>query len=108
MQHGSQAVVEFSDFLRGLMDARRAQPQNDLISALVAAEEAGQRLTDDEVIANCILLLNAGHEATVNSITGAMLALFRHHAQRQQLTEAAVAPGGAALFKTASRRAAAL
>jgi cytochrome P450 len=102
VRHGSQAVVEFSDFLRSLIDARRAHPQNDLISALVCAEDAGQRLADDEIIANCILLLNAGHEATVNSITGAMLALFRHHAQRQQLIEAAATPGGAALFKTAS------
>jgi unspecific monooxygenase len=102
VRRGTQAVVEFSAYLRGLAGARRAYPQDDLISALVAAEDAGRRLTEDELIANCILLLNAGHEATVNSITSAMLALFRNPAQREQLLAAARSPGGAALFATAA------
>jgi unspecific monooxygenase len=98
---GSKAVIEFSDYIRNLAKARRAHPQADLISALVAVEELGEKLTEDELIANCILLLNAGHEATVNAITGGMLSLFRHREQREELIRAATDPAGAALFKTA-------
>ncbi|MFL5801786.1 MAG: cytochrome P450, partial [Roseiflexaceae bacterium] len=102
VQLSSRAVSEFSDYLRGLADERRVHPQDDLISALVAAEFAGERLTENQLIANCILLLNAGHEATVNGITSALLSLFRNRAQREQLVEAAGSPGGEALFATAA------
>lgn len=74
----NRAVSEFAACLRGLSAERKLQPQDDLISALVAAEEQGSRLSEDELIATCILLLNAGHEATVNAIANGMLALFRH------------------------------
>ena len=96
----SQAVIEFSELLRRLAHERRAHPQDDLITALVQVEEQGDKLTEDELIANCILLLNAGHEASVNGTTGGLLALFRNPAQQERLTrEAAV--GNAAIFKTA-------
>ena len=74
----NRAVTEFAACLRGLAAERKLQPQDDLISALVAAEEQGSRLSEDELIATCILLLNAGHEATVNAIANGMLALFHH------------------------------
>jgi len=62
------AAQEFSDFLRAYVDARRADPRDDLITHLIAAESEGERLSTDELITTCILLLNAGHEATVHSI----------------------------------------
>ncbi len=62
------ATEAFVAFLRGYIEARRATPADDLITHLIAAEEAGERLTTDELISTCILLLNAGHEATVHTI----------------------------------------
>ena len=55
-----------------LIAERREDPRDDLISALIAAEEEGQRLTTDEMITTCILLLNAGHEATVHTLGNAV------------------------------------
>ncbi|MBF9036248.1 cytochrome P450 [Rhodobacterales bacterium HKCCE2091] len=72
----ARAATEFSDFLRGYVDRRRSDPRDDLISCLIAAEEAGEKLSTDELITTCILLLNAGHEATVHTIgNGAKLML---------------------------------
>ncbi len=85
----NRAVVEFSDYLRALAAERRRQPRNDLISALVQVEEHGDRLTEEELIANCILLLNAGHEASVNGITSGFLALHRNPDQRAFASQAA-------------------
>ncbi|MFT4150417.1 MAG: cytochrome P450 [Paracoccaceae bacterium] len=62
------ATEAFVAFLRGYIQDRRARPADDLITHLVAAESEGERLTTDELISTCILLLNAGHEATVHSI----------------------------------------
>ncbi|MGV8986632.1 MAG: cytochrome P450 [Cypionkella sp.] len=62
------ATNAFVAFLRGYVEDRRAHPADDLITHLIAAEEAGERLTTDELITTCILLLNAGHEATVHTI----------------------------------------
>jgi cytochrome P450 len=66
------ATIEFVDFMRGYIDRRRSDPRDDLISALIAAEEDGARLTTDEMITTCILLLNAGHEATVHTLGNAV------------------------------------
>ena len=62
------AAGEFASFLRGYVERRRSDPRDDLITALIAAEEAGEKLSTDELIATCILLLNAGHEATVHTL----------------------------------------
>lgn len=64
----AKASQEFIDFLRGYVDARRDDPRDDLITRLIAAEEDGEKLSTDELIGTCILLLNAGHEATVHSL----------------------------------------
>ena len=71
------AAREFADFLRGEVDARRRRPREDLISELVAAEEKGDRLDTDELIATCVLLLNAGHEATVHAIGNGVATILR-------------------------------
>ncbi|MFG3198060.1 cytochrome P450 [Streptomyces sp. NPDC048208] len=76
-----RASVEFSEYLRGLIAARRAEPADDLISALIAAHDEDDRLTEQEMISTAVLLLNAGHEATVNATTNGWLALFHHPGQ---------------------------
>ncbi|OIJ87662.1 cytochrome P450 [Streptomyces colonosanans] len=73
-----RASVEFSDYLRELIAARRREPDDDLISGLIAAHDQGDRLTEQEMISTCVLLLNAGHEATVNATVNGWWALFRH------------------------------
>lgn len=72
------ATQDFVDFMRAYVDKRRSAPRDDLISHLIAAEEDGDTLSTDELITTCILLLNAGHEATVHSMgNGIKLALER-------------------------------
>jgi len=93
-REANQAVVEFSRYIQALAEDRRKHPRDDLISALVQAEEAGDKLTEDELVANCILLLNAGHEATVNATTAGVLALQRHPEQKKLAVEAAKAGHG--------------
>jgi cytochrome P450 len=73
-----RASVEFSAYLRTLSRARRADPREDLISALTQVLDHGDRLTEDELIGTCVLLLNAGHEATVNATVIGWSTLFRH------------------------------
>ncbi|KPI16242.1 Peroxidase [Actinobacteria bacterium OK074] len=72
-----QATTEMNDYLRGLMTARRAAPQDDILSDLVAACDAGD-LTEQEVFAMVFLLLIGGHETTVNLLGTATLALLHH------------------------------
>ena len=62
------ATEAFVAFMRGYVEARRRDPRDDLITELIAAEEGGEKLSTDELISTCILLLNAGHEATVHTI----------------------------------------
>lgn len=66
-----EAAQAFAEFMRSYIEERRTDPQDDLITSLIAAEEDGAKLSTDEMIATCILLLNAGHEATVHSIGNA-------------------------------------
>ena len=70
------ATEAFVAFLRGYVNARRARPADDLITHLIAAEEAGEKLTTEELITTCILLLNAGHEATVHTIGNGVKAVL--------------------------------
>lgn len=65
-------------YLRDLLERRRADPGEDLMSGLIAVEESGDQLTEDEIVATCNLLLIAGHETTVNLIANAILAMLRH------------------------------
>jgi cytochrome P450 len=79
------AALAFVRYLRKLVERRRAEPQDDLITALVRAEEAGDKLGEDEVLAMAFLLLVAGHETTVNLISGGALALLEHPEQAEAL-----------------------
>ncbi|MDR0809386.1 MAG: cytochrome P450, partial [Gemmobacter sp.] len=74
------ATEAFVAFMRACIDTRRSTPRDDLISALIAAEQDGGKLSTDELITTCILLLNAGHEATVHSIGNGVKALLENRA----------------------------
>ncbi len=87
------ASDEFAEYFRALIAARRARPAPDLLSDLIRAEDNGEMLTEDELIATCVLLLVAGHETTVGLISNAILALLRHP---DQLALIAANPGLAA------------
>ena len=78
MRIASRASTEFSDYLRALSRERRAAPAGDLISEMALVVDEGERLTEDELIGTCVLLLNAGHEATVNVTGNGWWALFRN------------------------------
>ncbi|QKZ19840.1 cytochrome P450 [Streptomyces chartreusis] len=80
-----RASVEFSDYLLELIAARRKEPGEDLISGLIAAHDEGDRLTEQEMISTAVLLLNAGHEATVNATVNGWWALFRNPGQLSAL-----------------------
>ncbi|MQY14178.1 Polyketide biosynthesis cytochrome P450 PksS [Streptomyces sp. RB5] len=73
-----RASEEFSAYLRELIGERRKNPGEDLISGLIAAYDEGERLNEQEMISTCVLLLNAGHEATVNTTSGGWWTLFKH------------------------------
>ncbi len=76
-----------SGYFRELIAECRASPRDDLLSALIAAEEAGDKLSENELLATCTLLLVAGHETTVNLIGNGTLALLRHPDQLRRLRE---------------------
>ncbi len=71
------AATEFADYVRGLMELRYSHPGTDLISTLAAAEKDGERLSVEELVATCVLLLNAGHEASVNGFGNGIVAALR-------------------------------
>jgi unspecific monooxygenase len=72
----NRAAREFSDFLRGYVAERKKQPGDDLLSLLIAAQDGGQKLSEDELVSSAILLLNAGHEATVHQAGNAVRAIL--------------------------------
>ena len=80
-----ETVLAFHEYFRELIARRRSDPGDDLLTALVHAEEAGDTLTEDEVLGTCTLLLVAGHETTVNLIGNGVLALLRHRDQLEKL-----------------------
>jgi cytochrome P450 len=97
-------AMAFMGYIRKLIKARRATPQDDLISALVQAEEAGEQLSEDELLAMIFILLVAGHETTVNLIGNGMLALLEHPDQLAKLRDdpALIKPAVEELLRYAS------
>jgi len=86
-----KSSIEFSSFMAAYIEERRNNPEDDLISHLIAAEEDGERLTRDEVVTTCILLLNAGHEATVHTLGNGIKTLIEHGARPAWFTSDAIA-----------------
>jgi cytochrome P450 len=82
------ATAEMAALFRDLIASRRRQPQADLLTELAAAEEGGDRLTDDELVATCVLLLFAGHETTTHHIANGVRALLEFPDQLSMLREA--------------------
>lgn len=77
-ERAETACREFASMLEDLIDERRRHPRDDFISALAARVDTADGLSHDELVASCMLLLNAGHEATVNAAGNGLLALLRH------------------------------
>src|SRR6266513_965017 len=91
----NRAATEFQEYVRALIDERRAQPREDMVSALVAARVDGAQLSDDEIVSTVIVLLNAGHEASVNTLGNGMLAFARHPEQWRRVVEGDVTAAAA-------------
>lgn len=77
-ERAAASASAFAAFMRSYIEERRAKPADDLITHLIAAEEDGARLSLDEMITTCILLLNAGHEATVHTLGNGVKTLLQH------------------------------
>jgi cytochrome P450 len=77
LEERMQAGLWLRGYLRELLERRRSQPADDLMSALISVEESGDQLTEEEIVATCNLLLIAGHETTVNLIANGILAMLR-------------------------------
>jgi cytochrome P450 len=91
----NRAAREFIDYTRALIAEKRARPDEFLISQLVAVEEAGDRLTEDEIICTTIVLLNAGHEATVNTLGNGMRAFMKHPGEWERVVTGDLEPRSA-------------
>ena len=81
-----KSYVSLAAYFREKVAELRASPQNNLLSAFIQAEEQGDRLSEHELIANCVLLMLAGHETTTNLVGNGMLALLRNPDQKDALT----------------------
>ena len=79
------AAAAFMDYVRALVRERRGTPGDDLLSALIAAEESGDHLTEDELVATVVFLFSAGHQTTRDLVGNGLLALLRHPQQWQRL-----------------------
>jgi len=84
-ERAEAATREMAAFFRELIAARRAKPQRDLLSQLVHLEDDGDRLSEDELVATCVLLLFAGHETTTHHIANGLLALLRFPSEMEKL-----------------------
>jgi cytochrome P450 len=87
LERVQRSFDELCAYLRQVFAARRAEPKDDLISALVAAEDRGDALTEAELISTVTLILGAGHETTTNLLGNAVLALLRHPGERKRLQD---------------------
>jgi cytochrome P450 len=92
----TQAAADFRDYVLDLVEERRHEPREDMVSALVEARVDGSQLSDPEIVSTIIVLLNAGHEATVNTLGNGMRALGHHAEEWQRLVEGEV-PSAAAI-----------
>ncbi len=85
MRMSKNSLVEMRAYLLRLVEERRKEPREDLISALVAAEDGGDKLSIDELLSTCVTLMIAGHETTTNLIANGLLLLLEHPDQRERL-----------------------
>lgn len=100
INEANKASVDFMNLIGELANERRKNPQDDLITDLVQVESAGEKLSENEMRATAIFLLNAGHEATVNGSALGLMSLFQNQNQFEIMKEA-VSQNNQALIKTA-------
>jgi cytochrome P450 len=91
----NQAAADFQEYVHELIGERREHPREDMVTALVQARVDGGRLSDDEIVSTVIVLLNAGHEASVNTLGNGMRAFAQHPDQWQRVVDGSV-PAAAA------------
>jgi len=91
----NEAAAEFQEYVHELIGERRANPRDDMVTALVQARVDDGRLSDDEIVSTVIVLLNAGHEASVNTLGNGMRAFARHPDQWRRVVDGSV-PAAAA------------
>jgi len=92
-ERAAAATREMAGMFRELVSARRAAPQRDLLSELAHLDDAGDRLSEDELVATCILLLFAGHETTTHHLANGLRALLQFPAELEKLrADASLAP----------------
>lgn len=91
----NEAAAAFRDFTLALIAERRHAPREDLVTRLVRARVEGEHLSDDEIVSTVIVLLNAGHEATVNTLGNGVRALMQHREQWERLVDGSVSAGTA-------------
>lgn len=84
---GLDAAAALYEYFAAFLAERRAHPQDDLMSALVGAEADGERLSEEELLGFCLLLLVAGHETTTNLLSNSAVALSQHPDSRRQLAD---------------------
>ncbi len=95
IERAAQSTLELIDYLRTIVAMRRRTRKDDLISALIAAEEEGDKLSEDEMLSMCVLLVGAGHETTINLIGNGTLALLQQPDQWTRLRDDAACTEGA-------------
>jgi cytochrome P450 len=91
----NEVIVEFREYFRALAAQRRREPQNDMISALIAVHDQGQKLSEEELIATCVLLAFAGHATTAQLIGRSVLALLQNPDQLEMLRQDPALAAGA-------------
>jgi cytochrome P450 len=89
------AAAEFRDYVVSLIEERRREPRDDLVTRLVEARVEGERLSDAQIVSTIIVLLNAGHEATVNTLGNGIFALLHHRDEWERLLTGEVDPAAA-------------
>ncbi|MEO7429236.1 MAG: cytochrome P450, partial [Acidimicrobiales bacterium] len=94
IQRGVMAFMQLVNYLNGIFEERRASPRDDLLSALLAAEEEGDRLSEEELRSTVVLLFVAGHETTMNLIGNGTVAMLRQrHEWERLIADPSLAPG---------------
>ena len=91
----NDAGSRFRDYALDLLEERRRHPADDLLTRLASASVDGERLSDAEIVSTIVVLLNAGHEATVNALGNGLLALMHHPAEWARLRDGTVSPAAA-------------
>ena len=85
LERAQSSAIEMAAYFQAVIAERRKEPRDDLLSAMIAAEERGEVLSEEELLASCMLLLSAGNETTTNLIGNGMLALLRNEDQLDKL-----------------------